>query len=704
MEATNSTDYSPIEDYGLIGDMHTCALVSKAGSIDFMCWPVFDSPSVFCRLLDKAKGGYFSISAHPGAKATSKQKYLPYTNILDTKWIHENGVADVLDYFPVSKSKNSPARDKKWLSGHCPCSGSEHSKPQLQNRHSALIRKIECVRGTMDMVVELFPAFDYAREQHWVIDVVDSPDRDISGPGSQRIMFRSETEQLHVEIHADRCGGEHGFPRMRFELQDRPGLKGQGLYAKVKMSVGQLVTFVVHSGDSGLPNKGVGSYLHELEEETFHFWTSWTRQCTFTGHYREQVERSLLALKLLTYKPTGAIIASPTFSLPETVGGSRNWDYRYSWIRDTSFVLYVFLKNGYSEEAEAFMGFIYDRVIPSISERSRKIKKGQLLPLVLTIRGEHKIPEIELNHLEGYRGSHPVRIGNGATSHTQLDIYGALLDSIYLYNKHAGPISYDQWLGVRRIVNHIIPLCNEPDMSIWEVRGEKQNFVFSKIMLWVTIDRALRLSEKRSNLPCPDRWNWLAARDELYEEIMEKGYNSEKGFFCMSYESRDVLDASVLIAPLVFFIAPDDPRFLSTLHHIMKAPEKGGLTSAKMVFRYDHKKAHDGIGGQEGAFIMVTFWLVEAMSRVRFFQHQMPQLSLATKSMQASRAQAHVKEHPALVELGKNAFTYFDNILSFANHLGIFSEEVGLSGEQIGNVPQAFSHLSCVSAAMNLAK
>lgn len=591
-DAGGSTGYSPIEDYGLIGDMHTCALVNKCGSIDFMCWPVFDSPSVFCRLLDKDKGGHFSIRASHEIHAISKQKYLPYTNILNTKWLHQGGVADVLDYFPVYRSAATTKGNGPALPGWCSCNSLPADYYQPTKCQSGVIRNILCSSGEIDMVIEIFPAFNYARDEHRVIGW---PKTGICGAGTHNVIFGTDKESFRVDIHLEGDDGSHEGPIMDFELQDRAGLGGQGVYAKLRISVNQSVTFVMHSGQNRMLQSDLGSYLCGLKRKTSEFWTGWTRKGTFKGHYQEQVERSLLVLKLLTYQPTGAIIAAPTFSLPESIGGGRNWDYRYSWVRDTSFVLYAFLETGHSEEAEAYMSFVYNRIIPSISCKVVDTSKRQLFPIVLTIEGETEIRETELAHFDGYRGSRPVRIGNGATSHTQLDIFGALLDSIYLYNKFAGPISYDRWREVRRIVDHIASrLCDEPDMSIWEVRGEKQNFVFSKIMLWVALDRALRLADKRSNLPCPNRSMWLSTRDGLYEEIMEKGFNSETGFFCMSYENRDVLDASVMIAPLVLFIAPDDPRFLSTLEHIMKVPEDGGLMSGSMVFRYDHNKVHDG--------------------------------------------------------------------------------------------------------------
>ncbi|KAL2012107.1 hypothetical protein VTN00DRAFT_4825 [Thermoascus crustaceus] len=678
---SKESGYSAIEDYGIIGDMHTCALVSKNGSLDFMCWPVFDSPSVFCRLLDKDKGGHFSINAGAGVNPISKQRYLPYTNMLETRWIDENGVINLLDYFPVASSR--PPQSEKHLSGWCPCNEPGVNRFKSGLRHSGVVRKLGCGRGVMDMEVELFPSFNYARDSHIARTALENNTREHR---LQTIHFESATERLQVQIFVDsREPDKHGFPQTEFSMQEKAGLKGRGLVAKLRISEGQTVTFIVHSPEKSVPGENImGSYVSKLETETFDFWTEWTRKCTFRGHYREQVERSLLILKLLTYRPTGAIVAAPTFSLPENIGGTRNWDYRYSWVRDTAFTLYVFLKMGYSEEAEAYITFIFDRIFPPQHSQALMEGKRPFLPIMFTIRGEYEIPEYELDHLEGYRGSRPVRIGNAAAFHTQLDIYGELLDSIYLYNKHGNPISYDQWLAIRRMVNYVIEVRNEHDMSIWESRGMTQNFVYSKIMLWVALDRALRLSDKRSSLPCPDRLEWLRVRDELYDEIMTRGYNKEQGFFTQSFESTEILDAAVLIMPLVFFLPANDSRFLSTLEKILEPPDKGGLSSAKLVFRYDHNKANDGVGGREGAFIMVTFWLVEAMIRAAKYHSKLP--------------------HRRALDLRKNALAHFDNVLSFANHLGMFSEEVAISGEQMGNVPQAFSHLACISAAMNLGR
>jgi GH15 family glucan-1,4-alpha-glucosidase len=446
----------------------------------------------------------------------------------------------------------------------------------------------------MVLKVEMFPAFNYARDSHTARAKLEN---DMGQHRHQTVHFESESERLQLEIFADsRESDKRGYPKARFSMEDRPNLKGRGLVAFITLSEGQTVHLVLHSPETAVPSTAMmAAYLAKMEEETSDYWTDWTRKCAFRGHYRETVERSLLILKMLTFKPTGAIVAAPTFSLPEEVGGSRNWDYRYSWVRDTAFTLYVFLKMGYSREAEAYVNFIFERILPHALQDADAGSKRPFLPLMFTIRGDCDIPEVDLDHLDGYRGSKPVRIGNAAVFHTQLDIYGELLDSIYLYNKHGNPITYDQWSAIRRMVNYCISVRHLKDMSIWESRGQIQNFIYSKIMLWVALDRGVRLAEKRSSLPCPDRFQWISIRDELYDEIMEKGYNVDRGHFCQSYESREVLDASVLIAPLVFFVPPNDSRFISTLKHILKSPEVEGLSSAKMVFRYDHVKANDGM-------------------------------------------------------------------------------------------------------------
>ncbi|RDL29992.1 Six-hairpin glycosidase [Venustampulla echinocandica] len=661
----SGTGYLPIENYGLIGNMRTCALVGIDGSIDFMCWPDFDSPSIFCRLLDKDKGGYFSIAPPADVVTfTTKQQYLPSTTILQTRYIHEDGVADLIDFFPRPKETRVVAK----LPQQMPYRESVSVQDELKRW---LVRRVECIRGKIDIGivispspesfllrtlwidVEIFPAFDYARAEHDV--EITIPNHTRGCEKSKTVTFSSNDMKLQLDVTIDH--GEEdaeSCPAVNFRKVKNPGMKGEGVVAHIHLQEGQAISFVLRDDipNHVTPNVTTGD-LDRQQQSTQTFWHNWIMKSKYKGLWREVVSRSLLILKLLTYEPTGAIVAAPTFSIPEDIGGTRNWDYRYSWVRDSSFTVYILLRMGFTTEADHYMNFI--------SERFRKSRSADgALPIMFTIRGDTDIPEIDLDHLSGYRDSKPVRIGNGAAYHEQYDIY-----------------------------DYVLTIMNQPDMSIWEVRNKKQHFVYSKIMLWVAFDRGLRLAEKRC-LPCPNRNAWLAARDGLYEEVMQRGYSSNLQCFIQSYEGGDLLDSSILVAPLVFFISPNDPRFLRTIDRILMPPEKGGLTSAGLVYRYNTEYSHDGasilptfeahpdsgvgVGGREGAFSMCTFWLVEALTR------------------------AGVYEPKYLVR----ATNMFENMLSFSNHLCMFSEEIARSGEQLGNTPQAFSHLALISAAFNL--
>ncbi|KAG6293132.1 hypothetical protein E4U09_003129 [Claviceps aff. purpurea] len=646
--------YLPIEDYGMIGNMHTCALVGIDGSIDFMCWPDFDSPSVFCRLLDKEKGGYFSIAPPEDYGCTQKQHYLLSTCILQTRYIHEDGVVDIIDFFPRPKVATVMNKDFKQ-------SAYREAMRVQEELKKWLVRRVECVRGSLTLDVEIFPAFGYGLEPH-VTTLYQ-----LSETGSKVATFHSKDVKLQVDVAVQEGEDGKGCPQVCFQKKTKPGMAGEGLVARIVIHEGEAVSFVVRND---LPNH-ISSNITNLEldskqHDTQMFWHDFIRQSTYKGRWREVVSRSLMILKLMTYEPTGAIVASPTFSIPEDIGGVRNWDYRYCWVRDSSFTIYILLRLGFKAEADAYMEFIMERFV-----KSRAADGG--LPIMFTIRGETDIPEYTLDHLDGYRGSKPVRIGNGAAFHQQFDIYGELMDAIYLYNKYGKPVPWEAWRAVRDLLDYVLTIVDKPDMSIWEVRGQKQHFTYSKIMLWVAFDRGIRLAEKRC-FPCPNRANWLAARDKLCEEVMAKGYNSDLKTFVQSYENNTVLDSSILIAPLVFFISPCDPRFIRTLEKILLPPEKGGLTSTGLVFRYNTDLSDDGVGGRDGAFSMCTFWLVEAMTR------------------------AGVYEPKYLVR----AVNLFENMLSFSNHLSMFSEEIARSGEQLGNTPQAFSHLALISAAFNL--
>jgi GH15 family glucan-1,4-alpha-glucosidase len=602
--------YQAIENYGVIGDMHTVALVGLDGSIDWCCLPRFDAPSVFAGLLDDKNGGRFSLMLLAD-QVTRKQFYWPETNVLVTRFLSEDGVGEVTDYMPVKKR------------------GSERHTCQI-------VRTVKAVRGTVTFGLSCQPAFNYARDEHEV---------KVNDKGA---CFRSSTLSLGLAAEVP------------LEQQ------GDGVVAEFTLEEGHTTTFVLRELSD---NEDCGPALSERQAEemfldTVQFWRNWLSHCTYKGRWRETVYRSALALKLLTYEPTGAIVAAPTCSLPEGIGGERNWDYRYTWIRDAAFTLYGLLRIGFTEEAAAFMGYLADLCKEPDSN-------GRPLQVMYGIDGRKILTEERLEHLEGYKGSWPVRIGNHAYKQLQLDIYGELLDSVYIYNKHGAPISYDLWLSVRRFVNWVCDNWQQKDEGVWEVRGEKQHFVYSKVMCWVAVDRGLRLADKRS-FPA-DRDRWLSVRDEIYEDIMECGWHEERQAFVQHYGSES-LDAANLIMPLVFFLSPADPRLLSTLDATLKSPDEGGLVSNSLVFRYNLHESDDGLSGTEGTFNICTFWLVEALTR-------------------AGKSEPYRLEQARLM---------FEQMIGYANHLGLYAEQTGYHSEALGNFPQAFTHLALISAAYNL--
>src|SRR5450432_3131268 len=582
--------YQPIEDYGIIGNMRTVALVGMNGSIDWHCSPNFDSPSVFGAILDENKGGRFQI-APIADKVLHKQFYWPSTNILVTRFSHEDGIVEIEDFMPVGYPADA-------LSYH------------------QLHRRVRCVRGSVRLAITCRPAFDYGRQSHEA-QIVEGG-----------VTFRSKNTTFRL------------FTSVALEID-----KQNGATAEFVLEEGQSKTFIFQHDGEATPPPDPASELEAKEpfERTVKFWQDWLSHCTYRGRWRERVERSALVLKLLTFEPTGAIVAAPTTSLPEVVGGSRNWDYRFSWVRDAAFTVYAFVRLGFYAEAAGFINWLQHYV-------AKHPDTGVQLPTVFTIYGEPLPPEESLDHWEGYLASSPVRIGNAASEQYQADIYGELMDSLYLSNKYVGPIAYDLWVRIRHRLDWICDNWRKPDEGIWEMRSGKQDFVYSKLMNWVALDRGIRLADKRS-FP-GDRQRWMHERDTIYEEVMTKGWNEKRQAFTQFYGSED-LDASVLIMPLVFFMAPTDPRMISTIAALLEKPQDGGLVSDGLVYRYPPQPRVDGLPGEEGTFNMCSFLL-------------------------------------------------FERMLGYANHLGLYAEQTSAQGQALGNFPQAFTHLALISAAFNL--
>lgn len=603
--------YKKIEDYGIIGNMRTSCLVGIDGSIDWMCYPHFDSPSIFGRILDDKKAGYFKISP-VDAEVTQKQFYWPDTNVLITRFLAQHGVCEVIDFMPVGKTK-------------------------VGERQNRLVRWVKMIRGSMKIRMECVPAFNYARDDHHYV---------INEHGAA---FYSGGLSISLAT---------SVPLSEMET---------GVSAEFVLEGGETANFVIKEPDAenGNEHSFTDEIAHEGLIDTIDYWTDWVKQCTYKGRWREIVIRSALTLKLLTFEPTGAIVAAPTCALPEELGGVRNWDYRYTWIRDAAFTIYGLMRIGFTKEAESFMHWI--------EERCYELNADGFIQIMYGIDGRHELEENILDHLEGYKGSSPVRIGNGAYDQLQLDIYGELLDSVYLFNKYGSPISYDLWKQLRKLINFVAKNWHLKDEGIWEVRGGRQHFVYSKLMCWVALDRGIRLADKRS-FPS-DRDVWMKERDKIYEEIMTKGWDEELQTFVQHYGSK-TLDASNLMMPLTFFVSPTDTRIIKTIDAILKSPEEGGLLMDSLVYRYNVNETNDGITGEEGTFNLCTFWMVEALTRAG--QQDKDRLS--------------------------NARLMFEQMLTYANHLGLYAEETGPRGEALGNFPQAFTHLSLISAAFNLDK
>ncbi|MEU8983061.1 glycoside hydrolase family 15 protein [Streptomyces sp. NPDC048309] len=631
--------YLPIAEHGLIGDLRSAALVGTNGTIDWYCCARFDAPSVFASILDAERGGCFELAADVPAR--TKQFYFPDTNVLITRFFADDGVGEIQDFMPVVDDSREADRHR-------------------------LIRRVVCVRGALPFRARIAPRFEYGTAPHTV----------------------------HVE------GGQAVFasPALRLALTSTVPIEvaGQDVWSLFKLHEGESAVFTIDRiGGEVAPRFCAVAEAERQFNATVCYWRRWLSQSRYRGRWREMVHRSALTLKLLTYAPTGAIIAAPTTSLPEQIGGERNWDYRYVWIRDAAFCVYAMLRLGFTDEAEAFMGFLSEHVrleatpatpttptteateateAPAESGPAEAagvsgvpaacgVDPGSTGPLQIMygIDGCRDLPERELPHLEGYRGSAPVRVGNAAVGQLQLDIYGALIDSLYLYDKWGKPLSSAHWDSVSELVDWVCEHWDQPDEGVWETRGGRKTFLYSRLMCWVAIERAMRLARHRG-LPA-DMVRWGTARDTIYRRIMSHGWSAERHAFTQ-YEDSDILDASLLMMPLAKFISPTDPKWLATLDALGE-----GLVSDSLVYRYDPQASPDGLKGEEGTFSICSFWYVEALTRAG----RLDEARLA-----------------------------FEKMLTYANHLGLYAEEIGHTGEQHGNFPQAFTHLALISAAFNL--
>ena len=590
--------FPPIENYGVIGNMRSIALVGMHGSIDFLCYPAFDSPTVFAALLDDKKGGRFFLAPQL-TNMRVRQLYLPDTNILLTRFLAEEGVAELTDYMPIGTKEEQP---------------------------NEIIRMVQVVRGNVRFVMRCQPRFNYARSAH-----------------------RAEVSEHCAVFFAsdDTCPPMALYSTVALRQDDQDAIAHFGLKSR------ETATFVF----GGLRSQAEPPEMQFTEQrfqETARFWKTWIAKSQYKGRWREMVHRSALMLKLLGSREHGSLIAAPAFSLPESLGGVRNWDYRFTWLRDATFTLYALIRLGFVEEMEAFIDWLKERTNDDAARGPLQVMYG--------IDGRRKLEESVLDHLSGYENSRPVRIGNAAYDQLQLDIYGEMMDSIYLANKYGDPISHGAWMGVQRILEWLANNWQRPDAGIWEVRGEPKEFLHSRVMCWVAFDRALRLADKRSLSGPLDLWR--RTRDEIRNDVFTNFWSDRLHSFVQA-KGTENLDASALLMPMMRFISAVDPMWLSTMRAI-----EAGLVEDTLVHRYEAESTHvDGLPGGEGSFTTCSFWYVECLARA-----------------------GHLEK----------AQLVFEKLLGYANHLGLYSEELGANGQHLGNFPQALTHLALISAATYL--
>jgi GH15 family glucan-1,4-alpha-glucosidase len=578
--------YLPITDHGLIGDLHTAALVGVDGRMAWLPWPRFDSPSVFAALLDYERGGDWLLA--PADATSSQQHYDGLTAILVTEFETPTGRAELLDWMTP------------W-DGEAP----DHD----------VCRVLRCTEGEIEVVGRLAPRPDYARQSVAL------------QPRGNGVQFDAHGIETHL-------------------LSNQPWkIDGDVATLHTTLRAGDAVQCVLYSGQEVLL-EDIWASLDRARR----FWIDWISACAFPGQrWSDIVDRSAITLKLLTYAPSGAIIAAPTTSLPESIGGVRNWDYRYTWLRDASFTLYAMYRLGFDSEARAFFGWLGERCFSC----------DPPLQIMYGIDGEEELTEKELEHLEGYRGSRPVRIGNGAYDQRHLDVYGGVVDAAYLYEQRGELFTPEQWTTLQAEIDYVCEHWAEPDQGIWEMRGPAQQHVFSKVMCWLTLDRGIKLAELEGWQY--DQERWMATRDAIRESILTHGWNPERRAFTISYES-DELDASLLVMPLIKFLPATDERVLATIERIQEE-----LCDGALVYRY---RFDDGLPEGEGAFLLCSFWMVDALTL-------------------AGRIDEAVER--------------FEQLIAYASCHGLLSEEVDpATGTALGNYPQAFSHIGLINSALTL--
>ncbi len=598
--------YPNISDHGLIGDLQTAALVTTDGTVDWFCCPRFDSPSVFASLLDADKGGYFRI-APESDDYVSKQLYLPDNALLITRFMTADGVGEVQDFMPIIEGRPT-------------------------DRHR-LVRRLRVARGTMRFMLDIQPRFDYGRAKHTV---------EVTEHGA---VFHSDSMDLTLHSFGRRDPGDPEAGKAERH--------GDGLRVGITMHEGQTAGVVIES-NGGQPKAIRPAEITRLSDDTGRFWRTWLNQSTYQGRWREMVSRSAMTLKLLTYAPTGAPVAAATMGLPEEPGGERNWDYRYTWVRDGSLTMHALENLGYLEEAAKFAMWLRDRTTEQAGSKSGPLK------IMYRVDGSSDLTEETLDHFEGWRGARPVRLGNGAADQLQLDIYGEAMDALFTGTLAGLPIAYKGWQSLTQIIDWLCDNWDQPDEGIWETRGGRKDFTYGRFQCWVALDRAIRIATEHglANIA-----RWVIERDRIYNQVMTRGWNKKVKAFTQHY-STDVLDSALLMMPLEGFIAPTDPLWLSTLNAMDKE-----LVSDSLVYRYNPEATPDGLRGSEGTFSLCTFLYVDALAR-------------------AGRLE--------------DAELTFEKMNTYANHLGLYSEEIGQTGEQLGNFPQAFTHLALINAAVSL--